>query len=91
LRGTLKHFGLPLPKFDYICTCQLARRVWPELENHQLATLTAHIGHDFQHHHAQSDAEAAGRVMLAMMRHSDASTPRELLLKTGQEPRRFCE
>jgi DNA polymerase-3 subunit epsilon len=91
LRSTLDHFGLPRPEFDYICTCQLARRVWPELENHQLSTLTAHIGHDFNHHHAKADAEAAGRVLLAMMQHAKAPTPRELLQKTGQEPRRFCE
>ncbi len=91
LRGTLEHFGLPRPEFDYVCTCQLARRVWPELENHQLSTLTAHIGHQFNHHHAQSDSEGAGHVLLAMMEHAKAITPRELLQKTGQKLKRFCE
>ena len=43
LRATLDHFGLPRPEFDYICTCHLARRVWPELPNHRLSTLAAHI------------------------------------------------
>ena len=90
LRANLDHFGLPQLEFDYTCTCQLARRVWPELENHQLSTLTAHICHDFNHHHAQADAEAAGRVLLAMMKQVNASTPRELLQKTGMEPRHFC-
>jgi DNA polymerase-3 subunit epsilon len=89
LRATLDHFGLPRPEFDYLCTCNLARRVWPELLNHQLSTLTAHIGHKFNHHHAQSDAEAAGRVMLAMMKHASAHTPRELLQKTAIGPKRF--
>ena len=89
LGETLDHFGLPRPEFDYVCTCQLARRVWPELENHQLATLTAHIGHQFNHHHAQADAEAAGRVLLAMMKQVNATTPRELLQKAGTEAKRF--
>jgi DNA polymerase III subunit epsilon len=89
LRVTLDHFGLPQPQFDYVCTCQLARRIWPELENHQLSTLTAHIGHGFNHHHAQSDAEAAGRVLLAMMKHVSATTPRELLKIVGMEPKPF--
>ena len=89
LRETLDHFGLPRPDFDYVCTCQLARQVWPELENHQLSTLTAHICHQFNHHHAQSDAEAAGRVLLAMMKQVNARTPRELLQTTGLLPRRF--
>jgi DNA polymerase-3 subunit epsilon len=90
LRATLDHFGLPLPQFDYLCTCQLARRVWPDLPSHGLKALTAHIGHKFNHHHAQADAEAAGRVLLAMMKHANATTPRELLQKTGKEPKRFC-
>jgi len=30
-------------------------------------------------------------VLLAMMQHAKATTPRELLQKTGQELRRFCE
>jgi DNA polymerase-3 subunit epsilon len=89
LGETLDHFGLPRPEFDYVCTCQLARRVWPELENHQLSSLAAHIGHEFQHHHAQADAEAAGRVLLAMLRHANATTPRELLEKMGMNPERF--
>jgi DNA polymerase-3 subunit epsilon len=89
LRVTLDHFGLPLPSFDYVCTCALARRVWPELPNHQLSTLTAHISHKFNHHHAQADAEAAGRVLLKMMKQVNASTPCELLQKTGMEPKRF--
>jgi DNA polymerase-3 subunit epsilon len=89
LRDTLDHFGLPRPEFDYLCTCNLARRVWPDLPNHQLNTLAAHIGHEFHHHHAQADAEAAGRVLLAMMKHVDAKTLFELLQKADMEPKRF--
>lgn len=91
LRDTLDHFGLPRPEFDYLCTCNLAKRIWPELPNHQLSTLTAHIGHEFNHHHAQSDAEAAGRVLLAMMKQVNASTPRELLQWAGMVPKQFFQ
>jgi DNA polymerase-3 subunit epsilon len=45
LGETLDHFGIPWPEFDYVCTCQLARRVWPDLPDHRLRTLAAHIGH----------------------------------------------
>jgi DNA polymerase-3 subunit epsilon len=83
LRATLDYFGLVCPAFDYLCTCRVARRIWPDLPNHKLNTLAAHIGHDFHHHHAQSDAEAAGRVLLAMMKYMSASTPSELLQKAG--------
>ena len=90
LRATLDHFGLPRPDFNYICTCQLARRVWPDLPNHQLDTLAAHIGHTFNHHDAKSDAETAGRVLLEMRRHVKAKTLSELLSIAGLAPRRFC-
>jgi DNA polymerase-3 subunit epsilon len=90
LRATLNHFGLPRPEFAYVCTCKLARRVWLELPDHQLSTLAAHIGHQFNHHHAQADAEAAGRVLLAMMKQVNANTPRELLQKAGIELKHFA-
>jgi DNA polymerase-3 subunit epsilon len=90
LHETLNHFGLACPEFDYLCTCQLAKRVWPELSNHQLSTLAAHIGHEFNHHHAQADAEAAGRVLLAMMKQVNATTLAELLQTTGVVAKRFC-
>jgi DNA polymerase-3 subunit epsilon len=91
LRATLNHFGLPPPEFNYVCTCQLARHIWPELPGHNLKLLTAHIGHQFNHHHAQSDAEAAGRVLLAMMKQVNANTPRELMQKAGMETKPFCQ
>ena len=90
LRATLEHFDLPRPVFDYVCTCQLARRVWPELPSHGLNALAAHIGHKFNHHHAQADAEAAGRVLLAMMKRMNASTPHELMQKVGLTTKRFA-
>jgi DNA polymerase-3 subunit epsilon len=82
LRASLDHFSLPRPEFDYLCTLALARRVWPALPNHKLSTLTAHIGHEFNHHYAKDDAEAAGRVLLAMMKHANADKLRELFLET---------
>jgi len=91
LRETLDHFGLPRPEFDYICTCQLARRVWPDLPSHGLKALTGHIGHQFNHHHAQADAEAAGRVLLAMMQDANAATLDALLDKVGIAPMRICQ
>jgi len=89
LRATLDHFGLRSPAFDYFCTCRVAERIWPDLPDHKLGTLAAHIGHKFHHHHAQSDAEAAGRVLLAMMKYVNANTPSELLQKARMAPKRF--
>lgn len=79
LWGTMQHFGLPCPEFDFLCTLCAARRVWPGLPGgHGLGMLAARIGHQFRHHNAQDDAEAAGQVLYAMMRDAKASDPREL-------------
>jgi DNA polymerase-3 subunit epsilon len=80
LEATLEHFGQSLPVLRSLCTCALSRQVWPQLPNHQLSTVAAHIGHTFQHHHAQSDAEAAGQVLLAMMAEMRISSPEQLLI-----------
>ncbi len=91
LRRTLEHYRLTGVEFDYSCTCLAARRVWPELPSHRLGTLAASIGHEFHHHHAQADAEAAGRVLLAIMKQAGATTVLELLQRADISPKRFCE
>ncbi|HRK14322.1 MAG TPA: exonuclease domain-containing protein [Prosthecobacter sp.] len=67
LHALLEHFEIPAPPFRHECTLHLARQTWPHLPNHQLSTLAAHLGIELNHHHAQSDAIAAGRVMLEMI------------------------
>lgn len=66
LHALLEHFQLSPPCIRHECTLELARQAWPGLPNHRLSTLAAHLGIDLNHHHAQSDAIAAGRVMLAL-------------------------
>jgi DNA polymerase-3 subunit epsilon len=89
LRGVLNHFGLACPEFTYLCTCELARRVWPSLPNHRLDTLACHIGHTFNHHDAQADAEAAGRVLLGMMKQVSVRSPGDLLRVASVQPANF--
>lgn len=66
LHALLDHFQLPAPPFQHQCTLQLSRQTWPHLPNHKLSTLTTHLGIELNHHHAQSDAIAAGWVMVAL-------------------------
>ncbi len=89
LQGTLEHFELPLPSFDYFCTLEASRKVWPELPSHGLGALAAHIGHQFKHHNAQDDAEAAGRVLYELAQTANASTIRDLICQHGINVARF--
>lgn len=79
LHALLEHFQIPAPLIQHQCTLALARQTWPDLPNHQLSTLAAHIGIALNHHHAQSDAIAAGRVMVEVISGFEGSPPQELL------------
>lgn len=52
-------YRLPLPSLPVFCTCLLARRLFPESENHRLATLVKLLGIDGgAAHRALDDAKA---------------------------------
>jgi DNA polymerase-3 subunit epsilon len=64
LRATLDLYGLLWPELSYLCTVKIARECWPELVDHKLPTVAAHLGIDLDHHVASSDAEACAQVAL---------------------------
>lgn len=78
-RRVMELYGLPLPEFPYFCTCKLARRLWPEFENHRLNTLCRHLGFEFRHHQAGEDAAAAAFVVQKMFEVAGTSDWEELL------------
>ena len=92
LCATAKHFSLEIPPFDSLCTLALARAVWPKplLTNYDLAAVAAHIGHQFAHHHVGEDAEAAGWIVLAMMREKNVAAPRALAEMLGVRTVTVC-
>lgn len=65
IRRTCEHYDIRPPGFDYLCTVQVARGVWPDLPSHKLNVVCGHLGVDFAHHDAAADAYACGRVALA--------------------------
>jgi DNA polymerase-3 subunit epsilon len=62
----LGHYGIPY-SCDYFCTLAASRVVWPDLPAHDLGTVARHLGVELDHHHAGSDANAAARMILAML------------------------
>ena len=73
LHSLLEHFQVLAPSFQHQCTLELSRQTWPDLPNHQLSTLAAYIGTELNHHHAQSDAIAAGKVMMEFFKSTNHS------------------
>jgi DNA polymerase III subunit epsilon len=64
-RASLDIYGMPYPAFDYLCTLQIARRVWQDLPSYRLSALGDYLGITFKHHNAAEDAAACGKVALA--------------------------
>ena len=65
LRAAHALYEMPYPGYRFFCTVRGARRVFPGLVNHKLATVAAHVGFDLRdHHHALADAEACAHIAL---------------------------
>ncbi|MPM91623.1 DNA polymerase III PolC-type [bioreactor metagenome] len=61
-------YDMPYPDYQFYCTCRAARRVFPNLVNHQLHTVSSHIGFELKNHHnALTDAEACARIAINIL------------------------
>jgi DNA polymerase III subunit epsilon len=89
LRSAVQSFGLPSPSMDYTCTCRMARRAFPELENHKLPTVSAHCGIGLEHHDAGSDAHACALVALSCRDRIGAPTIGDALDMLGMKLTQF--
>ena len=72
LRASLQAHGLRPPAFSYLCTLQIARRVFPAEEGCGLGKVAARLGIRFAHHDAGEDAYACAEIALAAMRQTGA-------------------
>lgn len=64
LRSVLNEYTLPYPRFQYVCTVDIARRVWRDSDNYKLSTLAERFAIKFDHHNALHDARACAMIAL---------------------------
>lgn len=64
LRSLVNEYQLAPPRFHHFCTVSIARKVWPELDNHKLGTLGNFFQIDFKHHNALDDARTCAAIAL---------------------------
>ncbi len=68
LRAVFELYEMAWPGYRFHCTCRAARRAFPQLPNHKLGTVAAHIGFDLvNHHHALADAEACAAIAMKIL------------------------
>lgn len=83
IRHTLDYYNLPYPEMDYICTRNIAKRVWPNLMNHKLDTIARYYKIMFEHHHALEDARVCWKVLLQAMIYHQTTSVETLLASCG--------
>jgi DNA polymerase-3 subunit epsilon len=83
LRSVIEHYELPSPDLRYACSCRMAQRSFPELDNHRLSTVCTERGIPLEHHDAGSDALACAMVALQCRDHIGARTIQEAIDKLG--------
>ena len=64
LKYSLNENHLAAPMFSHCCTVSIARKVWPDFENHKLDTVGSHLHIDFNHHNALDDARTCAAIPL---------------------------
>ena len=89
LCACLAHYGLQMPDCRYVCTVKISQRVWPDLENHKLNTVSEALHIPLNHHEAGSDARAAGLILQAALRETGSADVLELSEKIGMRPGRI--
>jgi DNA polymerase-3 subunit epsilon len=82
LKGCINEYCLEPPKFQHFCTVSIARKVWPELEDHKLGTLGQYFNIDFNHHNALDDARTCAAVALLAGKKLNVSNFAQLVQKT---------
>ncbi len=66
LRKSLEIYGIQCPDLNYICTRNIARKVW-KLDSYRLNAVSEHLFYHFQHHDALEDALACSNILRRAM------------------------
>jgi DNA polymerase-3 subunit epsilon len=64
LVATCMLYELAVPPLDVLCTRLIAKRSWPSLRSHSLASMAEHLSIEFQHHDALEDAKVSARLLI---------------------------
>jgi DNA polymerase-3 subunit epsilon len=64
LSGCCAAYAVPSVPLPFVCTVRVARHVW-NIRPTRLPDVCARLGIVLRHHHAESDAEACARIVIA--------------------------
>lgn len=78
LKESIKRCHESIPNFEYGCSYQIAKKVWPDLYNHKLSTVSNYLDISLRHHDALEDARASALITLEALKRTKTRTIHEL-------------
>ena len=78
LRASIDQMREEHPDFLYACSYRIAKKIWPDLYNHKLSTVSDYLGISLKHHDALEDARAAAIITMEAMKQTDTGSLEEL-------------
>ena len=89
LGACLAKYGLSHPDFAYCDTVAIARKVWPDLENHKLNTVGDFLQIAFNHHNALDDARTCACIPMEAGQEMAMDSLETLVKKLGVSVQQF--
>lgn len=86
LKACLETYRIHKPDFNFFCTVQISRNVWPNLENHRLNTLANKFNIPLNHHNALEDTLACAKIAMFACQEMNVNNLIELTAKIGIMP-----
>ena len=74
-------YNISVPYFEYADSLMVAKRTWTKLVNYKLDTISEFLNLKLQHHNADSDAIACGKIILKAIEEQQVNDINELLDK----------
>ncbi|MGL5576989.1 MAG: exonuclease domain-containing protein [Sarcina sp.] len=86
LIATLELYGLNLKNCCYLCTVDIAKKVYEGLPNNKLSTLGEMLKLDFKHHNAEDDSMIAAKIFIDTCEHLNIEKFSDIKEKLGITP-----
>lgn len=78
LRDSLNRIHEEEPNFQYGCSYRISKKVWPNLYNHKLSTVSNYLSISLRHHDALEDARASALITLEALKKTKTNSIQEL-------------
>ena len=63
IKDCCNYFGMDVPALEYFDSLIIAKKTWPEMENHQLTKLGEFFGIEYLAHDAMEDSRTCGKII----------------------------